>query len=56
MEASSTAEPARPGAWPWVGGLVVLALLLWGITRVLAGDGDEAAERAVPPAATPAAP
>lgn len=46
-------EPRRPGAWPWIAGVVVLALLAWGITRLLGGGGD-AVERVVPP--PPAAP
>ena len=42
-------EPRRPGAWPWIAGLVVLALLIWGLTAVLGGDED-VVEQAVPPA------
>jgi len=42
-------EPKRPGAWPWIAGLVVLALPIWGLTRVLGGDGD-VVDEAVPPA------
>lgn len=42
-------EPRRPGAWPWIAGLVVLALLIWGLTRVLGGD-DDVVEETVPPA------
>jgi hypothetical protein len=33
--ADSATGPRGPGAWPWIAGLVVLALLLWGITRLL---------------------
>ncbi|HEX8695800.1 MAG TPA: hypothetical protein VF746_25515 [Longimicrobium sp.] len=55
--ADTRAEPGRPGAWPWIGGLLVLALLIWGITRLLGAGGDHAVEAAVPPpAAAPAAP
>ncbi|HET7461488.1 MAG TPA: hypothetical protein VFJ82_09565 [Longimicrobium sp.] len=32
---ADTAARRGPGAWPWVAGLIVLALLLWGITRLL---------------------
>lgn len=55
--ADTRAEPRRPGAWPWVAGLLVLALLIWGITRLLGAGADEAVEAAVPPPApAPAAP
>ena len=42
-----------PGAWPWVAGLIVLALLLWGITRLL---NDPAPVAADPVPVAPAAP
>jgi hypothetical protein len=49
------AEPAasvrRPGAWPWFAGVLVLALLLWGLTRLLDGGAPVAAEPVSPPAA-----
>ena len=56
MASGGTAHPARPGAWPWIGGLVVLALLLWGLTRVLGGDAGAEVERTVPPPAAPGTP
>ncbi len=46
-------ERRRPGVWPWVLGLTVLALVIWGLTELLGGD-DDAAEKVmeapVPPA------
>jgi hypothetical protein len=53
--AQTPAEPRRPGAWPWIGGLLVLALLIWGITRLLDGGEEAGVDQAIPPAA-PAAP
>ena len=45
-------EPAvgarRPGAWPWIAGVIVLALLLWGLTRLLYGGAPLAAEPVAP--------
>jgi hypothetical protein len=49
-------EPRRPGAWPWIAGLIVLALLIWGLTRLLGGDDDVVVDQAVPPAPTAPAP
>lgn len=49
-------ETRRPGAWPWIAGLIVLALLIWGLTRLLGGDDDEIVDRAVPPAPAATAP
>ncbi len=49
-------EPRRPGAWPWIAGLIVLALLIWGLTRLLGGDDDVVVDQAVPPPAAPASP
>lgn len=48
--ADTTTRPRGPGAWPWIGGVIVLALLLWGITRLL----DEPSPVVAEP--TPAAP
>ena len=53
------AEPAtrvrRPGAWPWIAGVLVLALLLWGLTRLL-DDGAPVAAEPVPAAPAPPGP
>jgi hypothetical protein len=50
-------EPRRrPGIWPWIAGLVVLALLIWGLTQVLGGDDDVVVEQSDPAAPAPAAP
>ncbi|HEX2204256.1 MAG TPA: hypothetical protein VHG91_13190 [Longimicrobium sp.] len=44
-------EPRRrPGVWPWIAGLVVLGLLIWGLTSLLDGDDDVVVEEAVPTA------
>src|SRR3954471_17331907 len=49
--AAAEAGPRRPGAWPWIAGLIVLALLLWGLTRLLDGGAPVAAEAVgAPPA------
>ena len=42
-----------PGVWPWIAGLVVLALLVWGGMELL--GGDPAREPATAPAPAPAA-
>ena len=50
-------EPRRrAGIWPWIAGLVVLALLIWGLTQVLGGGDDVVVEQSDPAAPTPAAP
>jgi len=53
------AEPAargrRPGAWPWIAGVLVLALLLWGLTRLL-DDGAPVAAEPVPAGPAPPGP
>lgn len=51
--ADTAGERRGPGAWPWVAGLLVLALLLWGITRLLDDPAPVAAE---PVPVAPAAP
>ena len=43
-----------PGAWPWFAGVLVLALLIWGLTRLL-DDGAPVAAEPVPAHAAPAA-
>lgn len=49
-------EPRRgPGVWPWIAGILILALLAWGITSLLGGDDDVVVEESVPSAA-PASP
>jgi hypothetical protein len=50
--AETAAGPRGPGAWPWVAGVVVLALLLWGITRLLDDPAPVVAEPV--PASAPA--
>ena len=52
--AAAEARPRRPGAWPWIAGLIVLALLLWGLTRLL-DDGAPLAAEAVGAPPAPAA-
>jgi len=42
----TAAESQGPGAWPWIAGLLVLALLLWGLTRLLDGGAPVAPEPA----------
>jgi hypothetical protein len=51
----AAAGPRRPGAWPWIAGIVVLALLIWGLTRLLDDGAPVAAEPVAPPPAAPAA-
>lgn len=52
----------RTTAWPWVAGLVVLVLVGWGVTTLLAAPEEEAdqvvetAADTLPPAAIPAPP
>jgi len=48
---AAEARPRRPGAWPWIAGLIVLALLLWGLTRLLDDGAPVAAEPVAPPPA-----
>lgn len=40
-------EPRRKiGAWPWVVGLLVLALAIWGLAELLGeDDGDDVVEQ-----------
>lgn len=49
--AETGAEPRAPGAWPWIAGVVVLALLIWGLTRLLDSAPPVHAETAHPSAA-----
>lgn len=44
-------ERKSPGIWPWIIGLLVLALLIWALVAVLGGD-DEAELAVVDPLAT----
>jgi len=32
-------ERRNPSVWPWIIGLVVLALLIWAVAELLSGDG-----------------
>lgn len=50
-------ERRRPGVWPWVLGLTVLALVIWGLTELLGGDdaAEKVMEAPVPPAGAGAA-
>jgi hypothetical protein len=32
-------ERRNPSIWPWIIGLVVLALLIWAVAELLSGDG-----------------
>ncbi len=48
-------EPRRgPGAWPWIAGILILALVVWGLTSLLDGGDDVVVEESVP--TTPAQP
>jgi hypothetical protein len=48
-------EPRRgPGIWPWIAGILIVALLVWGLTSLLGGDDHVVVEQAVP--AAPAQP
>ncbi len=40
-------ERKSPGVWPWVLGLLVLALVIWGLVEMFGGD-DEAAQTPAP--------
>ena len=53
--AQPAARVRSPGAWPWIAGVIVLALLLWGLTRLLDGGAPVAAEAVSPPPAPAAA-
>ena len=44
-------ERKSPGIWPWILGLVALALLIWALAALLGGD-DEAELAAIDPVAT----
>lgn len=52
----------RMGLWPWIVGLLVIALAIWAFTELLGDDEGEAAveslerEAATAPAAAPAPP
>jgi hypothetical protein len=45
-------ERKGPSIWPWIVGLIVLALLIWALTQVL---GRDQTPRTVTPVDTPAA-
>lgn len=45
-----------PGVWPWVAGLLLLALLVWGALEWLGGDSARGLDRASAPAAADAGP
>jgi hypothetical protein len=51
---ADAAEPRGPGAWPWIAGVIVLALAIWGLTRLLDSSPPLRAEPV--PAAPAAAP
>jgi hypothetical protein len=51
---AEAAGPRSPGAWPWIAGVMVLALAIWGLARLLDVSPRMAAEPV--PAAAPAAP
>lgn len=35
-------ERRGPGVWPWIIGLLVLALLIWGLVEMFGNDGEPA--------------
>lgn len=50
-------EPRRrgPGVWPWIAGVLILGLLVWGLTSLLdSGSDDVVVEESAP--AAPARP
>ena len=50
-------ERKRPSIWPWVVGLLVLALLIWAIAAFTVGSCRTVTETSQPPAmAAPTAP
>jgi hypothetical protein len=49
-------QKKRGSAWPWILGLLALALLAWLLVDLFDDDDAEVAEAAVPAATTPAAP
>jgi hypothetical protein len=53
---AEAAEPRTPGAWPWIAGVIVLALAIWGLTRLLDVSPRMAAEPVPAPAAPAARP
>lgn len=42
-----------PGLWPWVAGLLVLALVVWGTTELLRSDAAADLDGAVPSTGVP---
>lgn len=44
-------ERKSPGVWPWVLGLLVLALVIWGLVELFGGDPETIQD---PEAAVPA--
>lgn len=51
-------ERKSPSVWPWVIGLLILALLVWGLTELLTGESEpvltDSADSAVTETAEPA--
>jgi hypothetical protein len=47
-------ERRGPSIWPWIIGLIVLALIIWALTQMFRGD-DTATRPVTTPADTPAA-
>jgi hypothetical protein len=48
-------ERKGPSIWPWVVGLIVLALIIWALTQMFRGDDRARTTPATTPADTPAA-
>lgn len=42
-----------PGLWPWVAGLLVLSLVVWGATELLSRDAAKELDAAAPATGAP---